>query len=209
MAPPVVKICGVRTPAMAAATAAAGAELAGLNLVPGRRRAIAPEDAPALIAALGPVEAVGVFLDAPLERVRRLAEALALPWVQLHGDEPPEDCARLRADGRRVIKAIAVRPDEAPATRAARLAAFRETVDAFLFDAPRAGGGQPFDWGRLDVRGLDRPFLVAGGLSAANVAEALRALSPWGVDTASGAERDGHPDPAAIHAFVAAARGQT
>jgi len=210
-----VKICGITRPEWARLAAEAGADAIGLIFAPSPRRVDAAT-AEAIIEALPPwVAAVGVFVDAPLAEVRDLAERLHLAAVQLHGAEPPEAPAGLRP--LKVIKAVplgaegdleAVRRWHAAARAAGR------TPDAYLVDAPPAGGrrggtGRGADW-RLARRLRDEmpvPVILAGGLGPDNVAEAVRTVRPWGVDTSSGTEAaPGEKSPEKVRAFVEAVR---
>jgi len=197
----IVKLCGVRTEA--SAEAARAAELVGLNFVAGRRRAVEPRLARRLAEIARPAGIVGVFIDPSLELVESVHAEVGLDAVQLHGDEPPELC---RAIARRlpVMKALAV--DER--FTAEHLKPYEGIVARLLFDARTEGGGQPFDWSRLAEIPRSTPFLLAGGLTADNVGRAIAEVHPDGVDTASGIETDGQPDPARIAAFLTAARGE-
>jgi phosphoribosylanthranilate isomerase len=197
-----VKVCGVRDAASARACAAAGADLAGLNFWPRSRRCVDVEAARGLVAALGPVTPVGVFRDQPFAEVRGVAEAVGLGWVQLHGAETPADCAALRAQGLRIIKALPVRD----AADLDACAAFADVADLLLLDAPKPGGGRPFDHGALRGARLPLPFLLAGGLTPENVGAAVARVRPHGVDAASGVEVDGAPSPDRVAAFCRAAR---
>lgn len=226
----IVKICGVRTEAGADAVAASGADLAGLLLVPGRRRAIDLERASTLIPRLLPVEPVGVFLDASLETILHAARTLGLRTVQLHGSERPALGLALLQEGLRVIRALSVRG----AVDEALFAPHRAYASAFLLDAPSPGSGHRIPLAALQLGprahgpdGPDRPdrpdrpdgppasFLaalagrpvwLAGGLDPDNVAAALHETGATGVDVASGIEVSGEPCPIRIQAFVAAAR---
>jgi phosphoribosylanthranilate isomerase len=193
-----VKICGVRTIAGAEAVKRAGADFAGINFVPTSKRRVELVLARELIRALAPVPAVGVFADQSIEELASIARALDLAYVQLHGTEPPSDCAEA-AKVAPVIKAL-------PAGEHLDLSAYEPHVAFFLFDGPRPGSGETFSWDRLGTLALSRPYFVAGGLTPENVGEAIARLSPWGVDTASGVERGGAQDPERILAFVKEAR---
>lgn len=201
-----VKICGVRTLEGAIAVRDAGAELAGLNFVPGSKRAIELDGARALIDHLGGVAKVGVFKDQSFAALTEHIGALPLDYVQLHGRETPELCAALAAAERcpPLIKALAPPFDQ----RA--IDAYAPHVAMFLFDGATAGSGRTFDWSLLDVLAVPRPFLIAGGLNASNVRAAIdrpaAPAKPWGVDTASGVERAGAQDAGSIHAFVKEAK---
>lgn len=194
-----VKICGVRTLEAARAIEAAGADLAGLNFVPTSRRYLDPTAAEPILRALGGVVPVGVFAGSSAQEVDRIAARLGLEWVQLHGNEPASVSAEL-CRRYRVIKAFAI--DAAFAKE--ELESHVRWVDYFLFDAGKPGSGRTFDWLRLPES--SRPFLLAGGLTAENVAEAIAKTAPFGVDTASGVETNGEQDPAKIAAFVRAAK---
>ena len=195
-----VKICGIRTPAAARAAAEAGADAVGFVFYPPSPRSVDPARAVELARLLPPfVLRVGVFVNAPVSVVRRIADGVGLDLVQLHGDEPPELCARMP---RRVIKAVRVEGPEA-------LQRARTYTDcALLLDAhvpDRYGGtGRSFDWSL--VRGMDRPVILSGGLTPENVAQAIRHARPYAVDVSSGVDTDGEKDPRKIAAFVRAVR---
>ncbi|MGE5126179.1 MAG: phosphoribosylanthranilate isomerase [Betaproteobacteria bacterium] len=204
-----VKICGITSTEDARVAVEAGADALGFVFFPMSPRKVAPERAAAITRELPPfVLRVGVFVNAPREEMARVADAVGLDLLQLHGEEPPEALAGLP---RRAIKAVRVdrgfRSEEAIrfAGHAAGL-----LVDTRLPGETQMPGGTgvSFDW-RL-VKGLAEqvPFLVlAGGLGPANVAEAVRAVRPHAVDVSSGVETlPGRKDAAKIRAFVAAAR---
>jgi phosphoribosylanthranilate isomerase len=209
-----VKICGLRDAAGTDAAVAAGADFIGLNFFPPSPRFVAPEQAAALIARLpatGPVP-VGLFVDASDETIAATLAAAPLRMLQLHGEETPERAAAIRARfGLPVMKALGV----ATAEDLGAIAAFAPVVDHFLFDAKPPPGGalpggnaQPFEWRLLAGVAVPRPWLLAGGLTPRNVAEAIRTAQAPGVDVSSGVEHArGVKDPALIHAFVAAAKG--
>lgn len=195
-----VKICGIRTEAAAVAAVGADADAVGFVFYPPSPRFVPPSRAAALARLLPPfVVRVGVFVNAPVEVVEAVAREVGLDAVQLHGDEPPEVCARLRT---RVIKAVRV--DRADAVvRARDYSACALLLDAHL--PGRYGGtGRRFDWSL--ARGLDRPVILSGGLTPDNVAEAIRQARPYAVDVSTGVETDGEKDPEKITAFVRAVR---
>jgi phosphoribosylanthranilate isomerase len=196
-----IKICGVQTIEAARAITEAGADLVGLNFVPTSKRCVDLVRARDLIRALGDVVPVGVFRDQEVELVEKTAGALHLPYVQLHGSESAETCARL-AGSFRVIKAVSVIEPFDPAS----LRIYEPYVEAFLLDGPSAGSGTPFDWSELDVSTVRRPFLLAGGLDPDNVANAIALVRPNGVDTASGVETRGTQDVDKIRTFVEKAK---
>ncbi len=194
-----VKFCGITTLDDARTAARLGAHALGFVFTESKRR-IDPQGARHIVANLPPrVATVGVFVDAPLEDVRRIVEYVRLDAVQLHGDEPAGYCRAL--NGVRVIKRFDV-TDNDGATLRERMAPY--DVDGYLLD-PGAGSGQTFAWAR--ARGIGRPLIVSGGLTAENVAEAIRALRPVAVDVSSGVERSaGHKDAGRMRAFLDAVR---
>lgn len=207
-----VKICGINDAAGFDAAAAAGADLVGFVFYPPSPRAVAPAAAAALSARQdgGPLR-VGLFVDAADAAIAGVLAALPLDLLQLHGAETPARCAEVRARfGRPVMKALGIGGPE----DLALLADYAPAVDRFLLDAkPAPGAALPggnaavFDWSLLRAADVPRPWLLAGGLTPANVAEAIWATGAPGVDVSSGVERArGVKDPAVIAAFVAAAK---
>lgn len=200
-----VKICGVQDEAAALAAAAAGADAVGLIFAPSPRR-VDLAQARRIVDALPPfVTRVGVVVNESPDRLRALIDGVRLDAVQLHGDETPQDCAAVRALGVTVIKAMAV----SGPLDAARLLAL--PVAAVLLDTyrvgQRGGTGQPFDWCLAEPVARAMPVILSGGLRPDNVAAAIAAVRPYGVDASSGVETGGRKDPAKIRAFVEAARG--
>ena len=200
-----IKICGVTRSEDAAMAVTAGANAVGVNLWPGSKRYVAPESARAVLDAVpAGVLKVGVFVGAPLAEVARKIDELGLDRAQLHGDEAAADFATL--DPARIIRAVRVRD----------AASFEGVGDwrpaLWLYDAfveGFGGAGVPAPW-PLIARHARRPFLLAGGLTPENVAAAIRATRPDGVDVASGVEkRIGIKDPAKVAAFITAARAAT
>jgi phosphoribosylanthranilate isomerase len=206
-----IKICGVTRVDDAAWIAAANADFIGLNFWPRSKRWVATARAAELAAAAraaGPVQIVGLFVDATAEEIAAVHAQVGLDVVQLHGAETPEDAAAAaRAVERPVWKAIAA---GAPSVGEA-LDVW--AVDAILLDTPtpgRGGSGQSFDWSLARAareRDPARRLVLAGGLNPDNVAEAIAAVQPWAVDVASGVESaPGVKDPGRVAAFIAAAR---
>lgn len=144
-----------------------------------------------------------MFVNQPLQQVQEIADCCRLDYVQLHGDETPEYC---RLINRPVIKAFRVGNN----FNAAKIEAYQ--VDWLLLDsfvAGQAGGtGVAFDWQRTRelIRPIEKPILVAGGLTPENVAEAIRILTPRGVDVSGGVETNGIKDSEKIRRFITAAR---
>jgi phosphoribosylanthranilate isomerase len=205
----VVKICGLRSLAEARVAVEAGANLLGFIFWKPGKRFIAPPEAARIIAALRAESAgwsaVGVFVDPTLAEVRAAADVCGLDYVQLSGDETPELVAAMP---RPTLKALHVRAGQERA--AARtvvdnsLAAHRYLLDTHADEVP-GGTGRRFDWQAL--KDVGPACVVAGGLRPENVAGALSALAPYGVDVSSGVEfPSGGKDPRLIRAFVEAVR---
>lgn len=196
-----VKICGVTRAEDALAAESAGADAIAVNLWEHSRRYVDLAAAAAVFAPLGPfVQRVAVFVDASVAFVDEAISALRLGAVQINGDADEATLAHLR-ERAVVIRALPFGPGLA-VDDVRRLA-----VDAVLIDASRPGSGETFDWSRADrLRSLDR-WVLAGGLTPDNVAAAIRALDPMGVDVASGVESaPGVKDHEALRRFVAAAK---
>lgn len=205
-----VKICGLASPADAAAAVAAGADYVGVVLVPGRRRTRTITEAAEIFRAAGPALRVGVFADALPDDVLAASAALRLAAVQLHGSEPVADLVALRAGGAPSLWKVLSATRGVPATLAA-LAAYAAVSDAIVLDGGDGGRGIPFDWSgfravRARLPGTVR-LVLAGGLSPLNVAAAVAALAPDVVDVSSGVESaPGVKSGELMRAFVAASR---
>ena len=206
-----VKICGLRTLADVAAVAASGAGYIGLNFFPPSPRYLTLAEGRMLaLAAPEGLAKVALTVDANDEGIDALVEAMPLDMLQLHGNETPERVASVRTRyGLPVMKVIGVR-DEGDL---AALLDFSTVADQIMIDAkpPKGaalpgGNGVPFDWRLVAQRRWLRPWMLAGGLTAENVAEAVRLTNAWQVDVSSGVESaPGVKDHARIAAFVAAA----
>ena len=207
-----VKICGLSTPETLDAALQAGADMVGFVFFPASPRHISLETARELgRQAKGRAIKVALTVDADDTTLANIVETLRPDILQLHGKE---SVARLRdikqAFGVQLMKVLAV---ETPADLAP-LAGFAAVADRILFDArapkgaTRPGGlGAVFDWHVLENLDLKLPFMVSGGLTADNVAEAIRVTRAGGVDVSSGVERaPGVKDPEMIRAFIEAAR---
>ncbi|MDF2705220.1 MAG: phosphoribosylanthranilate isomerase [Nonomuraea muscovyensis] len=192
-----VKICGLSEPEHVTAAVEAGADAIGFVLTESPRR-VAPERAAALARLVpGHVLTVGVFRGEDPATVRAAALAAQVGAVQLHGRHPHADFTALKDLGATLVRAVDSSAD-------LRCGAFDE--DLLIVDAPRPGSGLPWDWAAVRGRPTGR-WMLAGGLSPANVAEAVAAADPWGVDVSSGVEvAPGVKDSALIRSFVAQAR---
>jgi phosphoribosylanthranilate isomerase len=202
---PRIKVCGITTREDAEHAAAAGVWAVGLNFWPRSARRCDLDTAAEIAAALKRrVEVVGVFVNPTLERVAAVSEAVGLTMIQLHGDEGPAFCAETaRRTGCKVIKAARVHSG----ADIQALAAFH--VDYHLLDGhvpgQRGGTGETFAWDLARAHRGRVPLILSGGLTPANVAEAIRTVRPFAVDVASGVEsRPGHKDHGLVEAFVSA-----
>lgn len=194
-----VKVCGVRTAADIAAAQEAGADAIGLVLAPSPRR-VTPEHARSLVDVAS-CETVLVTVDASPSEILDLAGFTGCRSVQLHGEHAPDAGAAAEQAGLRVYRPRAVRG-------AVDLSDIPNTQIPLLdtADPERHGGtGSTFDWSLTE--GLDRPFVLAGGLGPDNVAAAIARARPWGVDASSGLESSpGVKDHAAIKRYVQEAK---
>jgi phosphoribosylanthranilate isomerase len=194
-----VKVCGLTRAEDVAAAIEAGADLVGFNFYPGSPRYVAPAEAAPLVRMLPRrVLAVGIFVNAEADEVRRAVETVGVGLLQFHGDEPPEFC---RAFGLLAVKALRV-------TRLGDLvSAAAPYADGWLLaDAadPRAYGGTGRSLALEPVPPvLARRLFVAGGLRPETVADVVRLVRPLGVDVCSGVERrPGIKDPEKLRRFV-------
>ncbi|MBR3315537.1 MAG: tryptophan synthase subunit beta [Atopobiaceae bacterium] len=197
-----VKLCGMMRPEDIEAVNEARPDYVGFVVdFPRSHRSVASEELPALSTLVAPgIQRVGVFVDAPVENVARLFVQGAIDVAQLHGHEDEGYIARLRsACGVPIIQAFSIRAASDVACAEA------SSADLVLLDNGQ-GTGEAFDWSL--VRGVRRPFLLAGGLTAANVAQAMASVHPWGVDMSSGIETDGVKDRKKILAAVRAVQAE-
>ena len=195
-----VKICGITDPADAALVVDAGADAIGVNFAVSRRR-VTVEQARA-IAEVVPegVLTVGIFRDHLADEVIEIVRAAGLDAAQLHGSETA-------ATSRRVHAAVPLLFRAMSAADPALADIDEHGADVVLLDAPVPGGGVPFDWTLVGDLTARHRVLLAGGLRPDNVAAAIAAVRPWGVDVASGVESaPGRKDAAAVRRFVAEAR---
>ena len=199
-----VKICGITRIEDALAAARAGADAIGLVFEPKSPRCVKPDQALSIVRALPPfVTVVGLFVNAAPDTVETILGRVPLDLLQFHGDETPEQCRRYH---RPYIKAIHMRPEVNLPEQARRYT----DAEGLLLDTAVAhvagGSGEAFDWS-LVPSGLDKPVILAGGLTPENVAEAVRKVRPFAVDVSSGVEQaKGIKDAAKISAFIEAVR---
>src|SRR5699024_1686907 len=163
------------------------------------KRRISPIEAEKIASALpSSIKTVGVFVNETVNNILDIADTVGLDVIQLHGDEPPEMIEQLPYE---VIKAIPAKPASLNTIQNYMVA------DVFLIDSPygkyRGGNGTTFDWDTLRNLPINRSkLLLAGGLHAKNVQEAVQQVSPAGVDVSSGVETDGNKDRKKIIEFV-------
>lgn len=210
------KICGLRRPEDVTAAARAGAVYSGFVFFPKSPRNVSIEEARAL-AVDAPVglAKVALLVDAEDALLDAVTGSVPLDMLQLHGKETPERVAEVKArTGLPVMKAVGISGPE----DLAAIDVYAQVADQLLIDAkaPKGaelpgGNGLAFDWRLLAGRKYwTRPWMLAGGLTPDNVAEAVRLTGARQVDVSSGVESDpGVKDAGLIAAFVAAATGQT
>lgn len=194
-----VKVCGLTRVDQALACVDAGASAIGVNFWPRSKRRCGDEEAARLVEAVGArARVVAVVVDAAPARIEAI-RALGIRWIQLHGEESPEELARWLPEAFKAVHR------EADATR---FGGEELLVDARVGDLP-GGTGVTCDWDAAARLARTRRLWLAGGLTADNVGEAVRRVRPFGVDVASGVERaPGDKDLALVARFVANATTQ-
>lgn len=198
------KICGITRIEDALAAAEAGADAIGLVFYAKSPRAVTAAQARAIVAALPPfVTTVGLFVNASRCELSEILEVVPLDLLQFHGDETPAECEGYH---RPWIKALRVRPGDDLQAACTQYAGARGILlDTFVAGVP-GGTGEAFDWSLVPEH-LSLPIILAGGLSAANVGEAIARVRPYAVDVSGGVEAvKGIKDHARIEAFMAAVR---
>lgn len=203
-----IKICGLTRAADALVAAECGADFLGFIFYPPSPRCAQPQAVREIIAQVrqkGSTPAcVGVFVDAGVAEILEIAGTCGLDYAQLHGHETPAQIKTLQSHGLKVIKGFRVRD----AATLATLAAYHP--DVYLLDTyvkgQMGGTGHSFDWTLArEAQATYNPILLAGGLNPGNVAQAIRAAHPWGVDVSSGIERvAGEKDHTKLRALITA-----
>lgn len=209
-----VKLCGLNTPEAMDAAVSAGADMIGLNFYPPSPRAVTTEEGARLAQRAGArVRKAGLLVNPDDELLIRVTQSVPLDLLQLHGEIPAERVAEIRARfGLPVMLALPIAREE----DFDAVAPFEPVADRFLFDAkpPKTmkdalpgGNAISFDWQLLAGRSFRRPWMLAGGLTTDNVAQAVEISGAKAVDTASGVEEaPGKKSVEKIKAFVEAAR---
>ncbi|MDO9300466.1 MAG: phosphoribosylanthranilate isomerase [Anaerolineales bacterium] len=196
-----IKICGIKTLKNALAAIDAGADYLGFNFYAKSARFIEKETCAEITSVLKKehpnIKLVGVFVNSSVDEVKNILETCSLDLAQLHGDETPGIFAQLAP---RVFKAFRGIPSDVTGYE-------RNDVPAMLIDAAvkgvYGGSGVTADWSAAAELAKRYPLLLAGGLTPENVADAIRRVKPWGVDSASGVESaPGEKDAAKMSAFV-------
>ena len=168
----------------------AGSDYIGFVFAPSKRQVTLEQAAELAKIIPTNVKKVGVFVSPSREELLDAIEKVDLDLVQIHGQVADDLFENLPCAS---IKAVQVDGNgHVPNSQA----------DYLLFDAPVAGSGQTFDWGKLDTTGLNQPFFIAGGLKEDNVVQAIQHFTPYAVDVSSGVETDGQKDHEKIRRFI-------
>lgn len=193
-----IKMCGLRRPEDIEYANILRPDYIGYVFAKKSRRYVTPEKAQELTKLLREdITPVGVFVDEPIENAIALVESGAIRMVQLHGSESEDYAAELKERGIPVIRAFKVSSE-------ADIAAARSTCADYVLLDSGSGSGETFDWSL--IKNVGRDYFLAGGLTAENVGEAVKMLSPFAVDASSCLETDGFKDFTKMRAFAEAVR---
>ena len=185
-----VKICGLSTKEAVKTAVSAGADYIGFVFAPSKRQVTLEQAAELAKFIPSYIQKVGVFVSPSRAELLEAVDKVGLDFVQVHGKVVDKLFENLPCGS---IQAVQI--DEGGHVP-------NSQADYLLFDAPVAGSGQTFDWGRLDTTELAQPFFIAGGLNEDNVARAIQHFSPFAVDVSSGVETDGQKDHEKIRRFI-------
>jgi phosphoribosylanthranilate isomerase len=194
-----LKICGITNEKDAIMVSNLGADAIGFVFAESKRK-ITPERTKEIIEKLPPfITIVGVFMNAEIDEVNKIAEYVSLDAVQLHGNESPEYCNKMN---RKVVKGIPVTKNDSKESLLKKMENY--SVAAYILD-PGTGSGETFDW---DIAtGIEKPIIIAGGLSPENVKLVIKKLHPYGVDVSSGVEKAyGKKDMEKVKKFITEVR---
>ena len=195
-----IKICGTTNAEDALLAVSLGADALGFIFAESKRQVDRATVAGIIPQLPAETIAVGVFRNESAERILEIVNAAGLGGVQLHGSEGPEVAQALRDTVPFLIQVFT-----ADDSRLSRLHEY--PIDAVLLDSPTPGSGETFDWSRIADLPQRHRVVLAGGLNAANVAEAVERVCPWGVDVVSRVEASaGRKDPDALAAFIKTAK---
>ncbi len=209
----IIKICGITRLVDARAALQSGADLLGFNFYAASPRSISPDDCTAITSEIAQefprAILVGVFVNMPFDHINEIMQRCGLQLAQLHGDEMPQTLKNLQEHGFKAFRNI-----PKPAVCREYASFMQDRAPVFLVDAAvnglYGGSGVTADWQAAAQLARQYPILLAGGLTPANVAEAIHKVHPWGVDTASGVETSPREkDSQKIQAFVQAVRKYT
>ena len=179
------KICGITRVEDALVAAQAGVDAIGLVFYSKSPRAVSVAQAEKIIAALPPfVSTVGLFVNAPRAEIETLLSQLPLDVLQFHGDETPVDCEGF---SRPYYRALRMQPGVDIAARAAQYSAAQGILLDAWVPGIHGGTGERFDWSVIPDN-LAKPLILAGGLNADNVSQAMQQVQPWAVDVSGGVE---------------------
>ena len=185
-----VKICGLSTKEAVKTAVSAGADYIGFVFAPSKRQVTLEQAAELAKFIPSHIQKVGVFVSPSRAELLEAVDKVGLDFVQVHGQVVDKLFENLPCAS---IQAVQVDGNgHVPNSQA----------DYLLFDAPVAGSGQTFVWGRLDTTELAQPFFIAGGLHEDNVAKAIQHFTPFAVDVSSGVETDGKKDHEKIRRFI-------
>jgi indole-3-glycerol phosphate synthase/phosphoribosylanthranilate isomerase len=207
-----VKICGMRKADDVDVAIEAGADMLGIIFYEPSHRYVAPRHVSALLqqstnytnppnGEKAP-DLVGVFVNEEAEKINEIVDEHGLAFVQLHGEETPEFCQKIK---RPVIKALHVTNHN----ELSLMKEYEQVAWRLLLDTPTpdwGGTGQTHDWNVAKQAAYQTPILLAGGLTPKNVGNAITYVHPWGVDVSSGVETEKQRDPEKIRAFIQAVR---
>ncbi|MEQ8210175.1 MAG: phosphoribosylanthranilate isomerase [Lacipirellulaceae bacterium] len=213
-----IKVCGITDPEDAQAAVEAGADAIGLNFYHRSPRVVSVDRAIEIVHEENLIaQRVGVFVNTPADEVNRVARAVGLAWVQLHGDEPPEYLTEISPEFD-LIRVHRLDSSDDPTSSIVEdieaCQAAGRTPDAVLVDARTTdeygGTGKTVDWAALVDHRVwlgEIPLILAGGLRPDNVDEAIATVRPAAVDTASGVESSpGRKDATKMQTFVSTAK---
>lgn len=196
-----VKICGITTVEDALLAVAMGADALGFVFAPGSTRQVTVDQVEDIVKRVPPeIITLGVFRNESPDRVVDMVLRAGLTGAQLHGRETPEQCRDVAMKLKLTIQAF-------PAGDRALDRTPLYPVEIVLLDNPKPGSGQVFDWSMADGLPDGKRLLLAGGLDPGNVGDAIRAVTPWGVDVSTGVEATpGVKDPTKVREFIRNAR---
>ncbi|MGT2929791.1 phosphoribosylanthranilate isomerase [Streptococcus dentasini] len=204
-----VKICGLSTVEAVETAVGAGADFIGFVFASSRRQ-ISLDRAKQLAQVIPDrVCKVGVFVSPSLTELEKAIATVPLDMVQIHGQL---DEAIVNQVSLPIIRALPVSAEKGSAGKTkdkcgdrmhpASIDDYQINADFLLFDAPVSGSGKTFDWQQLDIYGIELPYFIAGGLTSANVKDAIAIFQPYAVDVSSGVETNGIKDLAKIRQFI-------